>query len=155
MSAAASNQMENPNAVQPSVDEQQIQQATAEKKQKPAKKKNAAKPVIVYMEIDDPTYSKYQKLKRVIISVINEWVSYYKMPIRRKKLVELVCADNEISTECMKDKKKFNRLIGSVLDRMEKSGDVIKVKDVVYKKAAYYILPAHLELFKDKIVKKE
>ena len=154
MAETAGSRTDDRATIGAAIDKQQIQQA-AEKKQKQAKKKSAAKPVIVYMEIDDPTFSKYQKLKKTIISVIREWVSYYRMPIRRKKLVELVCADSEISAECMKDKKKFNRLLGSVLDRMEKSGEVIKVKDVVFKQAAYYILPEHLELFKDKIVKKE
>ena len=155
MSESAGNQTRNQDATQTAVDKQQLQQATADKKQKQVKKKNESKPVVIYMEIDDPTYSNYQKLKKVIVSVIREWVGYYKMPIRRKKLVELVCADSEMSAECEKDKKKFNRLMGSVLDKMVKRGDVIKVKDTVNEKAVYFILSEHLELFKDKIVRKE
>ena len=116
-------------------------------KKKP--KKDEKKPIILYMEVEEYTTSIKGKLKKAVVEVVDEWVKEYKMPIRRKKLIELVCAREEFSQKCNENKTSFMRTLEYVINEMFKRGDLVKVVDPTKKTSTYYILPKHVEMFKN------
>ena len=132
-----------------------VQQIATDKrqnaKQKQQKKKDSKpKTIVLYMDIEDPTESIFKKLRRAIRETIREWVDFYQMPIRRKKLIELICSNSEIAEECKKDKKEMEKRINNMLHRMFVRGELIKIVDENNKKAVYYALSEHLDLMKSK-----
>lgn len=116
-------------------------------KKKP--KKDERKPIILYMEVEEYTTSIKGNLKKAVVEVVDEWVKEYKMPIRRKKLIELVCAREEFSQKCSENKTSFMRTLEYVINEMFKRGDLVKVVDPTKKTSTYYILPKHVEMFKN------
>ena len=134
---------------------QAIEKQHNKQKQQKKKKTDRSKAIVLYMDIEDPTESIFKKLRRAIRETIREWVEFYQMPIRRKKLIELICSNSEIAEECKKNRKEMVRRIDNMLTRMFLRGDLIKIVDENNKKAVYYALSEHLNLFKDKAKPKQ
>ena len=118
---------------------------------KKKQKKDDRKPLVLYMDVEEYTTSIKGKLKKAVIEVVDEWVNAYKMPIRRKKLIELVCAREEIAEKCNENRMSLMRTLEYVINEMFKEGDLVKVLDRTKKTATYYILPKHVELFKNRL----
>ena len=129
---------------------QVIEKQHGGKQRQQKRKVDRSKTIVLYMDIEDPTESIFKKLRRAIRETIREWVEFYQMPIRRKKLIELICSNNEIAEECKKDRKEMVRRIDNMLTRMFLRGELIKVVDENNKKAVYYALREHLDLMKSK-----
>lgn len=112
------------------------------------------RPPTIVMEVDGTdSEGDYVRVRRAVRYFIKAWVEAYGKPIRRKKLVELVCF--ELRDLCERNKKSAMRTIGVVISKMVRRGEVVKVLDVYNRKAVYYILPEHLEMFRDRIVGRE
>lgn len=112
------------------------------------KKKQETKPIIIYMQVDEPELSWRGTLERAIIESIKNWVDTYGMPIRRKKLVELVCMDEAVKQRCMEKKEQTLRTIEFMIKEMFEKRKIVKVVDPRKKLAVYYALPEHIEMFK-------
>ena len=121
----------------------------SEKKNKKEKKNEK----VIYMSVEEDDDPIYIKIKRLILKLTDQYVMTYKKPIRRKKLKELVFTSDEKLAKLYEEEKEvavgiFNYALVSLV-REER---ILKVKDPEKGRYAYYMLPKHINMFKDEII---
>jgi len=101
------------------------------------------------MSVEESDDCIHVRVRRLIIRMIDEYVTTYKKPIRRKKLHELVITtDEKIAKLYEGHKAMVDEVFSFNLSQMVREGRVVKVKDPYKPKWTYYVLPKHLEMFK-------
>ena len=106
--------------------------------------------VVIYMPVDVEDDSIHVRVRRQIKRIIDEYVTTYKKPIRRKKLQELVITTDPKIWKLYEERKETAIAVFSFeLSRLVKEGSVVRVKDPLKPRRAYYILPKHLDMFKE------
>jgi len=106
--------------------------------------------VVIYMPVDVEDDSVHVRVRRQIKRMIDEYVTTYKRPIRRKKLQELVITTDPKIWKLYEERKETAIAVFSFeLSRLVKEGSVVRVKDPLKPRRAYYVLPKHLDMFKE------
>jgi hypothetical protein len=118
-------------------------------KGEPKKGKKVTEPEnVVYMTIEEDDDPIHVRIRRIIQKVIDQYVTTHKMPIRRKKLKNLVFSyDDEMAKFYEEEKEVAVAIFNFAVTRLVKEKKIIRVKDPEKKKYTYYILPKHLEMF--------
>jgi hypothetical protein len=124
---------------------------TGRGEKKPEKEKKKEK--VIYMRIEEDDDPIYVKIKRLILKLTDQYVMTYKKPIRRKKLKELVFTSDEKLAKLYEEEKEvavgiFNYALVSLV----REDKMLKVKDPEKERYAYYMLPKHIDMFKDEII---
>jgi hypothetical protein len=102
------------------------------------------------MPVDVENDCIHVRVRRQIKRMIDEYVTTYKKPIRRKKLQELVITTDPKLSKLYEERKETVVAVFSFeLSRLVKEGSVVRVKDPLKPSRAYYILPKHLETLKE------
>jgi hypothetical protein len=102
------------------------------------------------MPVDVENDSVHVRVRRQIKRVIDEYVTTYKRPIRRKKLQELVITTDPKIWKLYEERKEMITMVFSFeLSRLVKEGSVVRVKDPLKPRRTYYVLPKHLEALKE------
>ena len=102
------------------------------------------------MPVDVENDSIHVRVRRQIKRVIDEYVTTYKKPIRRKKLQELVITTDPKIWKLYEERKETAVAVFSFeLSRLVKEGSVVRVKDPLKPRPTYYVLPKHLEALKE------
>ncbi|MCQ4367016.1 MAG: hypothetical protein NO114_05100 [Sulfolobales archaeon] len=105
--------------------------------------------VVIYMPVDVENDSIHVRVRRQIKRIIDEYVTTYKKPIRRKKLQELVITTDPKIWKLYEERKETAIAVFSFeLSRLVKEGSVVRVKDPLKPRRTYYVLPEHLEALK-------
>ncbi|BDB97455.1 hypothetical protein [Saccharolobus caldissimus] len=116
-----------------------------EKKSKRSKKDEN----VLFMTIEEEDEPIHIKMKRIIPKIIDEYVTTYKKPIRRKKLQDLVFGyDEKLSRFYGEQREAAVAVFSFALTKLLKEKKIIRVKDPEKKRPTYYILPKHVQLFK-------
>jgi len=118
-------------------------------KGEPKKGKKVTEPEnVVYMTIEEDDDPIHVRIRRIIQKVIDQYVTTHKMPIRRKKLKNLVFSfDEEMAKFYEEEKEVAVAIFNFAVTRLVKEKKIIRVKDPEKKKYTYYMLPKHLEMF--------
>ena len=102
------------------------------------------------MPVDVEDDSIHVRVRRQIKRVIDEYVTTYKRPIRRKKLQELVITTDSKIWKLYEERKETSIAVFSFeLSKLVKEGSVVRVKDLLKPRRTYYVLPKHLEALKE------
>jgi hypothetical protein len=113
---------------------------------KPNKRRNKAEVVYVPVPVDDPINVR---IRRLIPQLIDQYVTTYGVPIRRKKLEELLfTSDAQLLKFYEQNPKRAHMVLSFELSKLVKEKKVVRVKDPVRRRPTYYALPKHLEAFK-------
>jgi len=124
--------------------------STGRGEKRPGKEKKDEE--VIYMRVEEDDDPIYVKVKRLILKLTDQYVMTYKKPIRRKKLKELVFTNDEKLAKLYEEEKEvavgiFNYALVSLV----REDKILKVKDPEKERYSYYMLPKHIEMFKDEI----
>ena len=104
---------------------------------------------VLYITIEEEDEPMHIKMKRVIPKIIDEYVSTYKKPIRRKKLQDLVFGyDEKLAKFYQEHKEAAVAVFSFALSKLLREKKIVRVKDPDKKRPTYYILPKHVSMFK-------
>jgi hypothetical protein len=120
-----------------------------EKKSKKEKKNEK----VIYMRVEEDDDPIYVKIKRLILKLTDQYVMTYKKPIRRKKLKELVFTNDEKLAKLYEEEKEVAvGIFNYALISLVREDKILKVKDPEKERYSYYMLPKHIDMFKDEII---
>lgn len=115
---------------------------TPEKPKLKAKRKDRN---VIYMTVEESNDPIHVKIRRIILKVIDDYVTANKKPIRRKDLIAYVFAsDNKLREFYEKNEANALAVFSFALSRLVKEKKVVRVKDPERRRPTYYILPKHL-----------
>jgi hypothetical protein len=107
---------------------------------------------VIYMRVEEDDDPIYVKVKRLILKLTDQYVMTYKKPIRRKKLKELVFTNDEKLAKLYEEEKEVAvGIFNYALVTLTREKKILKVKDPEKHRFTYYMLPKHVEVFKDEI----
>jgi len=107
---------------------------------------------VIYMRVEEDDDPIYVKIKRLILKLTDQYVMTYKKPIRRKKLKELVFTNDEKLAKLYEEEKEVAvGIFNYALISLTREKKILKVKDPEKHRYTYYMLPKHVEVFKDEI----
>jgi hypothetical protein len=108
---------------------------------------------VIYMRVEEDDDPIYVKIKRLILKLTDQYVMTYKKPIRRKKLKELVFTNDEKLAKLYEEEKEVAvGIFNYALISLVREDKILKVKDPEKERYSYYMLPKHIDMFKDEII---